>query len=314
MYIVPFSVSGLTPPMFHSPSHPLTTKRKHTHQIATISIVVLSQINLFLTPNKIHHLVVDNEIDSHVRVHFDVTFPYVDCEVLTMDVMDDNGRHNEEVSLDNVHKRPLSSSGEIDKAVDPVKVQKGTALQTVGDLSKKKNSTEVEKKCGDCYGAHGPMKRHKRRNQKGCCNTCNDIKLAYDLEGWKFDSVLAATIPLCQGDVLKGTVWEGPGNSRYDKTVRGCNVEGYVDVPRISGSIHFSPGSTLRSLNGIFSLSALLEMTTTHFDLTHRIDRLSFGTYFLSLSLSNYLVVSRIRTRTHTHTHTQYRHGIPRCY
>ena len=87
----------------------------------------------------------DNEIDSSVNIHFDVTFPYVDCAVLTMDVMDENGRHNEDVSLDNVHKTPLSSSGELDKSQDPVKVQKGAALVTVGDL-KVDNKTEIESK------------------------------------------------------------------------------------------------------------------------------------------------------------------------
>ena len=174
----------------------------------------------------------DNEVDSSVRIHFDVTFPYVDCAVLTMDVMDENGRHNEEVTLDNVHKTPLSSSGELDKSVDPVVVQKGMALVTVGDLKvddKAETESKKKNKCGDCYGAHGPLKRHKRKNEKGCCNSCTEIRMAYEWEGWKFDSSVAATIPLCEGEVLRDTVWN-PSNSKDDTNVRGCNVKGFVDV------------------------------------------------------------------------------------
>ena len=98
-----------------------------------------------------------------------------------MDVMDDNGKHDEFVSLSNVHKTPLSSSGEIDKSVDPVRVQKGTALVKVGDLSLNETQIETRKanKCGDCYGAHGPLKRYKRKNEKGCCNSCKEIRMAY---------------------------------------------------------------------------------------------------------------------------------------
>lgn len=98
-----------------------------------------------------------------------------------MDVMDDNGKHDESVSLNDVHKTPLSSSGEIDKSVDPVRVQKGTALVKVGDLSLNETQIETRKanKCGDCYGAHGPLKRYKRKKQKGCCNSCKEIRMAY---------------------------------------------------------------------------------------------------------------------------------------
>lgn len=84
---------------------------------------------------------------------------------------------------------------------------------------------------------------------------------------------------MCESEVLSDTIWH-PSNSKDDTNVRGCNIQGYVNVPRISGSLHFSPGKPIRSLHGMISLSALLEMTSKHFDLTHRIDRLSFGTSF----------------------------------
>ena len=49
--------------------------------------------------------------------------------------------------------------------------------------------------------------------------------MAYEWEGWKFDSAVAATIPLCEGEVLRDTVWN-PTNSKDDVDVRGLRREG----------------------------------------------------------------------------------------
>jgi len=156
-------------------------------------------------------------------------------------------------------------------------------MNTVGDMHPELSSGEGETKpdaCGSCYGAAGPDPKFKLNGQKGCCNTCEDVRKAYKAQGWKFDSTTKESISICQKEILKGTFWSEKHQAQR-KEPSGCNIAGFVDVPRIGGGIHFSPSTALKSLHGgRISIGSLVRIMHETFDLTHRFQHVRFGEPF----------------------------------
>ena len=57
----------------------------------------------------------------------------------------------------------------------------------------------------------------------------------------------------------------------------GCNVHGFLDVSKVAGNLHFAPGKGFYESNiNVPELSALEH----GFNITHKINKLSFGTEF----------------------------------
>ncbi|KAL1504256.1 hypothetical protein AB1Y20_010665 [Prymnesium parvum] len=118
--------------------------------------------------------------------------------------------------------------------------------------------------CGSCYGAATDPSR--------CCNSCDEIREAYRERRWGFPD--ENTFEQCRRDArLRHTrVEEG----------EGCNLFGTMQVARVTGSLNLAPTSTVRQLGGALRVPArgvLLE-DMRHFNVTHHIKRLSFGTDF----------------------------------
>jgi len=200
------------------------------------------------------------------------------------------------VDMDNVVKRPLNPDGTVRKMKrDEANVKAGMTLKTIDDfvsgveaasgesekeVPEESEGSQKEEKCGSCYGAHGPDPKYRRMKTRGCCNSCDDVRRAYKVEGWKWDSATKSEIPACHDQVLRDTIWDNDIEPHKAKEAEGCNIAGFVDVPRTAGSFHFSPSTVLQNLHGRFSIQKLLEMMHESFDLTHRIQKISFGAPF----------------------------------
>ena len=97
-------------------------------------------------------------------------------------------------------------------------------------LNKSHNNTEVvpqvanvtEKACLSCYGA-----------RDGCCDTCAEVREAYRKKNWAFHR---ENFEQCVNE----------RNSTQDGSAfkEGCQIYGYLEVNRVSGSFHIAPGKS----------------------------------------------------------------------
>lgn len=107
--------------------------------------------------------------------------------------------------------------------------------------------------CGSCYGA-GAVGQ--------CCSTCEEVQALYIQKGWSFDP---AVVTQCSKRNL-----EIDSNSK-----EGCNVYGFVEVPRVAGNIHFAPGKSFQSAD--MHVHDLMSYTFQVFNTSHRINAFSFS-------------------------------------
>ncbi|KAJ1502166.1 hypothetical protein HMI55_003031, partial [Coelomomyces lativittatus] len=97
-------------------------------------------------------------------IYLNVTFPRLPCAIMSLDVMDVSGAHQNEISH-HIYKIRIDLEGNKINAV-PEK-------ELVGSTIKNTNSSY----CGSCYGGKSP-------NSSGCCNTCGEVKAAYENMNW----------------------------------------------------------------------------------------------------------------------------------
>lgn len=67
-----------------------------------------------------------------------------------------------------------------------------------------------------------------------CCNTCEDVRKAYRIKKWALPD--PTSIDQCQNDESIEKVKRG-----FDE---GCQIYGYMEVNRVGGSFHISPGES----------------------------------------------------------------------
>lgn len=84
--------------------------------------------------------------------------------------------------------------------------------------------------CGSCYGAENSLMK--------CCNTCDQVREAYRLKGWALTN--PEGIEQCKAEV-------GELKKIFDE---GCQIYGFMEVNRVSGSFHIAPGKSF-SLNHV---------------------------------------------------------------
>jgi len=113
--------------------------------------------------------------------------------------------------------------------------------------------------CGSCYGASLDPSR--------CCNTCDDIRAVYRERRWGLPD--ERNFEPCQREA----------RLRHSKMEEGegCNLFGTMEVARVTGSLNIAPTS-LRPLGAAQGQHAGADVA--HFNVTHHIKRLSFGTDF----------------------------------
>ncbi|AQK86878.1 Endoplasmic reticulum vesicle transporter protein [Zea mays] len=116
-----------------------------------------------------------------------------------------------------------------------------------------------EQYCGTCYGAE--------ESDEQCCNSCEEVREAYKKKGW------ALTNP----DLIDQCAREDFVERVKTQQDEGCNVHGFLDVSKVAGNFHFAPGKGFYESNIDVPELSLLE---GGFNITHKINKLSFGTEF----------------------------------
>mmetsp|Transcript_38303 Transcript_38303/g.48319 ORF Transcript_38303/g.48319 Transcript_38303/m.48319 type:complete len:403 (-) Transcript_38303:258-1466(-) len=245
--------------------------------IAMVAAVILfySELNYSMTTEVVDHLFVNSSSGQALPISFNITFPSVPCELISVDVEDASGKSQEDVTH-SIFKLDVDTKG---RPVGKLKKHGdlGDTLNSEDDLvnhdavkSKKfvvhhgrKESVADDAECGDCYGAG---------EENECCNTCTDVKAAYGRKGWRFDT---KGIPQCANEAVMKTM------ENVDMS-GGCNMNGLLQVPMGQGNLHFAMSSTAAHYHVMeaFTFADLMASAYEAFNITHTVHEFSIGEKF----------------------------------
>ncbi|GLT93829.1 hypothetical protein SLE2022_116030 [Rubroshorea leprosula] len=219
-------------------------------------LLFFSELQLYLHPVTETKLVVDTSRGETLRINFDITFPALACSIISLDAMDISGAEHLDVKHD-IFKKRLDSHGNVIEArqdgIGSPKIEK--PLQRHGGRLE-----HNETYCGSCYGAEA--------GDDDCCNSCEEVREAYRKKGWALSNV----------DLIDQCKREGFLQRVKDEEGEGCNIYGFLEVNRVAGNFHFAPGKSIRQSNIL--LHDLLAFQGDNFNISHKINKLSFGDYF----------------------------------
>ncbi|EWM28250.1 endoplasmic reticulum-golgi intermediate compartment protein 3 [Nannochloropsis gaditana] len=263
---------------------------------ATSVVALACMIFLFFTELKysmekeiVDHMYVNSSRDTRLLFNFNLTFPSVSCSLLSADALDPLGNKQEGVES-HVFKTRLDSMGnpiaaktwhklgdtfteedlllkheedsraqlEEEEEQEEKLGEEGDGQQ-VGEDGKPRGRNLKRRKCGDCYGAGEPGQ---------CCNTCAEVKQAYDSKGWAF---IGLNVEQCKQENLQVSFGDG--------AEEGCNIHGSLLLTHDSGNVHFAPGEQLRQ-SGALNVADLVTFTFLQFNVSHEIHHLSLGEEF----------------------------------
>ncbi|GAB2290615.1 hypothetical protein Dimus_024897 [Dionaea muscipula] len=218
-------------------------------------LLFLSELSLYLHAVTETQLVVDTSRGGTLRINFDVTFPALPCSLLSLDSMDISGEQHLDVRHDIIKKRLDSLGNVIETRQDGIGAPKiERPLQRHGGRLE-----HNETYCGSCYGAEV--------SDDDCCNSCEDVREAYRKKGWA----------LSNPDLIDQCKREGFLERIKEEEGEGCNVYGFLEVNKVAGNFHFAPGKSFQQ-SGVH-VHDLLAFQKDSFNITHQINRLTFGDY-----------------------------------
>nr|TKV96400.1 hypothetical protein SEVIR_9G426000v2 [Setaria viridis] len=201
-------------------------------------------------------LTVDTSRGERLHINFDITFPALPCSLVAVDTMDVSGEQHYDIKHDIIKKRIDHLGNVIESRKDGVGAPKiERPLQKHGG---RLDHNEVY--CGSCYGSE--------ESDDQCCNSCEEVRDAYRKKGWALTNV--ESIDQCKR--------EGFVQRLKDEQGEGCNIHGFVNVNKVAGNFHFAPG---KSLDQSFNfLQDLLNLQPETYNISHKINKLSFGEEF----------------------------------
>lgn len=201
--------------------------RTRTGGLITISCLVITILLLVSEWSHLQEVVIRPQVvvdrDRHLKLDFniDITFPHVPCDILNMDIMDGAG----EMQLDLLDHG--WSKTRVDSAGQPLGTEKFKPGKDVSDYH-----PEDENYCGPCYGAKEQKNEGVSKEDRVCCQTCEDVRNAYAEKQWAFFD--GANIEQCEREGYVEKV-----NSQISE---GCRIKGKAKLNRIGGNVHFAPG------------------------------------------------------------------------
>jgi len=258
--------------------------------VSTIFLLVVSQLAAYFRTHTVDHLSVDSERERAIRINLNISFPALPCKGIGLVTMDVAGEQQIDVihnmaktSLDPDSGRPLGAPS----------VTEVVNLRTLGLMR------EDRPDCGKCYTNELLQQQFvstvtrevediKLRGQAlkpgfgaTCCNTCDDVRAAYQRvrlvtqEGGRAEVPDWKTHPLCAHDA------ELIDPGALETMREGCNVVGHLMVNKVAGNIHVAPGRAFASQQGNL-VHEFKPFTMAHFNTSHTIHQLSFGPHYPS--------------------------------
>lgn len=226
--------------------------------LAALLIIVwllIGEVRYFASSEEHHEMFIDAELGGDMEVRVNVTFPYVPCDLITLDAMDAFGVFAGGVEESTVKTRIDAASGQpISQARKLVDEKRVMTKAIDPDGAEKEN-------CPSCYGAE--------RDPGECCYTCEEVRQAYARKGWSFN-VDDISIEQCAEDRVRLAA-AAAGSE-------GCNVQAKFAASRGTGSLQFIPGRAYNALGR--RLHDFMGSTTRQLDLSHTVHTLEFGKRF----------------------------------
>lgn len=212
--------------------------------VATICIVlflVFSEVRYFFSVVYHHNMMVDTALEGDMKFSMDLAVYHIPCDVLVIVTADTFGGITV-VSDAQLRKERINYH----RSLSPTEI-------TI-------NGTPSPGTCLNCFAASEAGK---------CCQTCEDLRSAYENKGLLFDIFNPAFVQ-CSHNVqeLRST----------NSSSEGCRIHGALTVPRISSSLHVLPGRIVfvgghQRYDPMFTCASQLNFS-------HRISSLTFGDYF----------------------------------
>ncbi|GAA6017482.1 hypothetical protein JCM10207_008242 [Rhodosporidiobolus poonsookiae] len=225
--------------------------------LASLTLILALTLYEFIDYRRVHmdpSIVVDKTRGEKLVVNLNISFPRVPCYLLSVDIMDISGEHQNDVNHD-LTKTRISPEG---KFVD--EARKGKEL--TGDAERIARQ-KAEGYCGTCYGGTPPTDGPN----PGCCNTCDEVRESYVRRGWSF----------VNPDSVEQCVSEGWSDKIKEQATEGCNLAGKVHVNKVIGNFHLSPGRSFTSNQmHVHDLVPYLKDGSKH-DFGHVVNAFSFG-------------------------------------
>lgn len=236
-----------------------------TYSGAAVSIVALlgmtllmfSELSYYLETVVVEHIGVDTSRQAGVQINLDITFDRIPCDLIAMDALDVLGAR--QIGLfHRIHKQPIDFEGS--KISRKSKADVGDVLEPQGGLNEGTDKPErPDDYCGSCYGAE---------TEGECCNTCDEVRAAYNEKGWQLRSVKE----------IEQCIYEGASEEAYKVQLNnneGCRLTGHFKVNKVSGKILFVPSSAFSEIHDHDT-----DLDALHggiLDTSHTIHELSFG-------------------------------------
>lgn len=247
--------------------------------VSLVTLVVMvylfvSQLVMYWSPRVVETMSVDDSRSDALVLNFDIRFPTMPCALISLDVMDLAGQHQQDV-MHNVFKRRIDMNG---KPFDESQRNKlgqsattvehldgsgsgsgasvsGSGSDTDGKGEGPSDGSDGTPSCGSCYGAGVDGQ---------CCNSCSQVQALYKLKGWSFDPTV---VKQCASDAILAL--------HTGQAAEGCNLYGSVEVPRVAGNIHFAPGRSFQHAS--MHVHDMVSFTVQNFNVSHTITQFSIG-------------------------------------
>eukprot|EP00696_Hemimastix_kukwesjijk_P001971 gnl/Hemi2/12403_TR4235_c0_g1_i1.p1 gnl/Hemi2/12403_TR4235_c0_g1~~gnl/Hemi2/12403_TR4235_c0_g1_i1.p1 ORF type:complete len:401 (+),score=170.66 gnl/Hemi2/12403_TR4235_c0_g1_i1:81-1283(+) len=232
--------------------------------IAFMLLLFCSELSIYWTTDTRDHLVVDTLRQAKLRINFNVTFPALPCAILSLDAMDVAGEHQLDI-INNINKARLHADGshvgitEVDAGL--TKEEKEREADLLAGVNKNKDKGGAF--CGSCYGAEMDVTE--------CCNTCEDVRVAYKRRAWRITDE--------EKEFSQCSV-EGLVNRMRLQSGEGCEVYGFLEVSKVAGNFHFAPGKSFSHANLHIHDLMSIGGSQPAFNISHTVNRLSFGEDF----------------------------------
>ncbi|CAL0315135.1 unnamed protein product [Lupinus luteus] len=226
---------------------------------AVMLFLFLSELRLYLYTVTESQLLVDTSRGETLHINFDVTFPAVRCSMLSLDSKDISGEEHFDIRH-NIMKKRIDGNGNV------IEVKKDGLGAPKIERPLQKHGGRLERDeeyCGSCFGAE--------ESDHHCCNSCEEVRDAYKKRGWA----------LTNADLIDQCKREGYVQSVKDEEGEGCSIHGSLELSKVAGNFHFAIGKSF--LHSAIFLTDLLALQDSHFNISHQINKLSFGDHYPGL-------------------------------
>eukprot|EP01041_Mallomonas_annulata_P001696 gene1696-3287_t len=214
-----------------------------------IFILTFAELGNYFRVETVEHMSVDTSLGQQLQININITFHALTCAEVHLDAMDVAGDNQLNIEHD-MYKQRVSPGGYL--IGDP-------ATEIIGEVEKVPELPPDY--CGSCYGAETMDKK--------CCNTCAELKKAYDIKGWSIT------------DILKNATQCLHDKSNPFAAVRkgeGCRVTGVMKVNKVSGNFHMALGDSI--VRDGRHIHQFIPSEAPGFNVSHTIHSISFGRPF----------------------------------